>query len=154
MKFKKGSTIVEVIVAASILAVVSLAFLGAFSVLARFHQKDMDSIKGGLLAEEGLEAARLIKSGGWSVLSGIPSATTRYFALGTSTWGVTTTPEIIDGSFYRSFRVNQVSRDSSDDIVTSGGTVDPDTILLESTVSWNWRGATTSVTYKTYVTNI
>ena len=154
MKFKKGSALVEVLVAASILSAVSLAFLGAFSVLVRFHERDTFSVKGSLLAEEGLEALRLIKSSGWSALSSIPTGQARYFALGTSTWGVTTTPEVIDGMFYRSFKIYSVSRNTDDDIVSSGGTVDSNTLLTESSVSWNWRNATTTVTYKTYVTNI
>ncbi|MBI5134378.1 MAG: hypothetical protein HZA81_03265 [Candidatus Taylorbacteria bacterium] len=150
----KGSSLVEVVVAAAILGSVSLAFFGSFAALSRFHQKSMLSIKGSLLAEEGLEALRLMKDDGWTNLSAIPTATDRYLALGTSTWSASTTPEVVDGVFYRSFRLYPVSRDASDDIVTAGGTVDPDTLLAESAVSWSWRGSTTTVTYMTYVTNI
>lgn len=150
----KGSVIIEVIVVAAIISLVSLAFLGTLGTLSQFHQKDMYAIKGGLLAEEGLEAARYVKGSGWSTFSAIPINTAQYFALATSSWGVTTTPEVIDGFFYRSFKLYQVSRNSSDDIVSSGGTVDPNTFLIESNVSWNWRGSTTTSSYKTYVTNI
>jgi len=150
----KGSVIIEVIVASAIISLVSLAFLGTLATLSQFHQKDMYSIKGGLLAEEGLEAARYVKGSGWSNLSIIPTDTTRYFALATSSWGVTTTPEIVDGVFYRSFKLYQVARNISDDIVSSGGTVDSNTFLVESIVSWMWRGATSTTSYKTYVTNI
>lgn len=146
--------ILEVVVAASIMAVVALAFLGSFAVLTRVHERNMLFIKGDLLAEEGLEAMRFIKAAGWNNLSGIPSGTARYLAVGVSAWSVTTTPERIDGDFYRTIRVYQVSRNSSDDIVASGGTVDANTLLTESSVSWSYRGATTTVTYKAYVTNI
>ncbi|MEN9621804.1 MAG: hypothetical protein RLZZ67_238 [Candidatus Parcubacteria bacterium] len=150
----KGSVIIEVVVASAIISLVSLAFLGTLSTLAVFHQKDMLSIKGGLLAEEGLEAVRFVKGSGWSNLSSLPLNTPRYFTLATSSWSVTTTPEIIDGLFYRSFKLNQVSRDGNDDIVPSGGTIDSNTFFAEASVSWRVRNATTTITYKTYVTNI
>lgn len=150
----KGSVIVEVVVASAIISAVSLAFLGTLATLSRFHQKDMLSIKGGLLAEEGLEAVRYIKGSGWTNLSSLPLDTPQYLALATSSWGATTTAEVVDGIFYRSFKLSAVYRDASDDIVSSGGTLDADTLFAESSVSWAWRNATSTVTYKTYVTNI
>ncbi|HEU0080556.1 MAG TPA: hypothetical protein VFQ72_00825 [Candidatus Paceibacterota bacterium] len=149
-----GSGLVEVVVGAAILSVVALAFLGTLSLLARFHQRDMLAIKGSLLAEEGIEAVRYIKGSGWAALASLPKDQDRYLEIAPASWKATTTPEIVDGAFYRSFRLSQVRRDASDVIVASGGTVDPGALLVSSTVSWNWRGATTSVTYTAYVTSI
>jgi len=151
---KKGSTLIEVVVVAAILAVVSLSFLGTFSLLSQFHQKDMLAIKGSLLAEEGIEAIRFINSGGWSNLSSISTGSIRYLVISPSSWSITQTPEIIDGVFFRSFKIYSVSRDASDDIVSTGGTVDPNTLLLDVSVSWNFRGSTTTANYKSYITNI
>jgi hypothetical protein len=150
----KGNTVVEVIVAASILAVVAVAFLATFATITQFHEKDMLMIKGGLLAEEGIETVRLIKSNGWPSLASLTPDTPYYFELGTSTWSVTTTPELVDGAFYRYFKVSQVMRDASEDIVSVGGVVDPNTFLIESNVSWQWRGATSTVIYDSYMTNL
>ena len=150
----RGSGLVEIVVAGAILSAVSLSFLGTLSILSHFHQKDMLTIKGQLLAEEGLEALRLMKGVGWSALSSIPTGETQYLLLGSSNWSATTTLEHVDGVFARSFILSQVRRGVSDDIVSSGGTVDPNTLLAEVTVSWLWRSATTSVTYRTYVTNL
>jgi len=153
-KHTKGSTLVEVLVVAGVLASIALAVFGTLSLLSRFHQKNMSTIKAQLLAEEGIEALRFIKASGWSTLSGIPSGTARYLALSASSWGVTTTPEIVDGVFWRTVKVYAVSRDVSGDIVSSGGTVDPNTLLLESKVSWLWRGATSTTGYQSYITNL
>jgi|SRR5581483_2963275 len=149
-----GSVLLEVIIGAAILAAVALSFLGSFAVLSRVHERNMLYIKGDLLAEEGIEALRLIKGAGWSNLLGISTLGTRYLTVGDSTWGVTTTPEVIDGSFFRSIKVTPVSRSATDDITTSGGTVDTNTLLLESDVSWSYRNSTSTATYKSYVTNI
>ena len=150
----KGSTLVEVLVVAGVLASITLAIFGTLSLLARFHEKNMSAIKGQLLAEEGIEAIRFIKASGWSTLSAIPVNTARYLTLSPSSWGVTTTPEIIDGEFWRTIKVYSVSRDVSSDIVTSGGVVDSNTLLIESSVSWLWRGATSTATYQSYITNL
>lgn len=149
-----GSTLIEVVVVAAVLALVSMAFLGTFSALSRFHRKDMFAIKGELLAEEGIEAIRLIKSDSWNTLASIPPGAERFLSLSPFSWSVTTTPEVVDGVFYRSIRVFGVSRDTNDDIVSSGGTTDPDTLRLRSSVSWKEHGATSTASYESYMTNI
>jgi type II secretory pathway pseudopilin PulG len=153
-KITRGSTLVEVLVVAGVLASIALAVFGTLALLSRFHEKNMSAIKAQLLAEEGIEALRFIKASGWSTLSGIPSGTARYLALSPSSWGVTTTPEIVDGEFWRVVKVYAVSRNVSGDIVSSGGTIDPNTLLLESNVSWVWRGATSTTGYQSYITNL
>ena len=151
---QKGNTIVEVVVGAAILSVVALAFLGAMATLSRFHERDMLSIKGSLLAEEGIEALRYIKGTGWNNLSSVPAGQTRYLSVSPGVWSITNNPEIIDSVFYRSFKISQVQRSATDDIVSSGGAVDPNTLLLDVWVSWNSRGSTSTTDYKAYITNI
>ena len=153
-KMTQGSALTEVVLVAAILSVVSLVFLGTFSTLSRFHERDLFTIKGELLAEEGMEAIRFIKDGDWNILSGLIAGNQNYLALSPSSWSVTTIPEIIDGVFHRSFRVYSVSRDVSDDIVTSNGTVDSNTLRISVSVDWNWRGATSTANYQSIMTNI
>ncbi|MEK7596656.1 MAG: type II secretion system protein [Patescibacteria group bacterium] len=151
---ESGSTLIEVVVVAAILSLVSLSFLGTFAALSSFHEKNQRAIKGLLLAEEGLEAVRLIKSGNWNDLAIIPPGSTRYLILSPLSWSITISPEIIDGIFYRSIRVFKVMRDINDDIVSSGGTIDLDTLRFESSVSWSVRNATATVSYEAYMTDI
>ena len=150
----KGSTLLEVLVVTGVLASIALAVLGTLSTLSRFHEKNMYKIKGQLLAEEGIESLRFVKASGWNNLSSLSSGQAQYLDLGISSWGVTTTPEIIDGLFWRIVKVHQVNRDSNDDIVSIGGTLDSNTLLLESIVSWSVRGATSTAMYQSYITNI
>ena len=145
---------IEVVVVSAIICAVSLSYVGALATLSRFHQKNMYAIKGGLLAEEAIEAVRYASRASWAKVQAVPPNTTRYVSLNGSTWNVVTTPEIVDGFFYRSFKVYTVYRNSTDDIVASGGTADTDTLLIQSFVSWNWRGATSTASYQTYVTRL
>lgn len=145
--------LIEVVVGAAILATVALAFFGSTSALGTLHERNMLYIKGDLLAEEGIEAMRLVKDSGWNNLASLPSGTPRYLLLGSAGWSITTTPEIVDGLFYRTVKVYQVFRDASANISVTG-TPDPNTILLESNVAWSYHTATSTVTYKAYVTNM
>lgn len=153
-KKEVGSTLIEVVVVAAILAVVSLAFLGTLATISNFHQKNTLAIKGELLAEEGVEALRFIKEGGWNILANLSTNSDHYLSLSASSWSVSETPEVIDGQFFRSFRIYDVYRDIEDDIVSAGGTMDPNTFLLNVKVEWSWKGATTSSAYQAYITNI
>ncbi len=150
----KGGTLIEIVIVSAILSTVSLAFLGTFATVSRFHEKNMRIIKAELIAEEGMEALRLIKSGGFTALSSLTPGQRYYFALATSSWGVTTTPEVIDDMFYRSFRTGVVRRNGSSDIDPTGITIDPGTIELEVDVDWVWRNATNTASYRAYMTNI
>lgn len=56
-------------------------------------------------------------------------------------------------NFTRSVSFSSVSRDGNSDIVTSGGTVDPNTKKVMATVSWLDRGETREVALLMYITN-
>jgi hypothetical protein len=144
----------EVIVTAAILAGVAAVFLGTLATISRFHQKDMLIIKGELLAEEGLEVLRFYKKDNWATLAAIPSGSTKYLTLTGSTWSMTDTPEMIDGVFSRSFQVFDVMRDGADNIVSTGGTIDPNIRLFRMTVDWMWRSDLVTSSYSTYMTTI
>lgn len=92
------------------------------------------------LLEEGAEAVKSIRDASWATISGLTLGTNYYmtFNTGTNTWSLGTTPlGTIDGLFTRTVVLSGVSRDSNDDIVTSGGTYD-DARTKKVTVSVSW----------------
>jgi len=143
----------ELIVAAAIITTMLVAVVQAFGISETLQNQQIPMVKAQLLAEENLEVLRLIRNTGWGNLSSLPLNTKEYLYFSGSAWSVTTTPEIIDGIFYRSFTVSSVERDSSSDIVSSGGTLDPNTLFASSTVSWLSSNATSSVSYGDYFMN-
>jgi len=153
LKNKKGSGLVEVIIVASIISVVSFVFIGSFITLSSFHERNTLHIKAHLLAEEGIEIVRLIKHGNWENIENLPVNQPYYLSFEPFTWNSTSTPEIIDGIFYRHFILRETQRDVLGTIVSSGGVVDSNTRLVESFVSWVWDEATTTASYKAYVTS-
>jgi type II secretory pathway pseudopilin PulG len=150
---KKGSGLIEVVIATSIFSVVSVVFLNSFITISDVHKRNTFSIKGQLLAEEGIEAVRYIGDSNWSEIGALSNGVDYYFELHTSNWTTTTTPEVIDGFFYRVFRLSAVNRQNGV-IVDAGGTTDVNTRKANVTVSWRWKNATTTVQYETYVINI
>ncbi len=149
----------EVVIVAGILSTVSLAFLGTFAVISKFHEKNLRVIKAGLLAEEGIEALRIIKERDFSALATMAQTgptTPRYLAVSTTTWNVSGTPEVIDNLFYRYFVVRPAYRTASSDPTetSTGNTLDPNTVYVDVHVEWQWRNSTTTNIYKAFMTNL
>ncbi len=159
MKKAKGSTLTEVVIVAGILSSVSLAFLGTFSIISKFHEKNLRAIKAGLLAEEGMEAVRIIKGRDFSTFSTLAQSgpsVPQYLEVSPVTWNTTTTPEVVDELYYRYFVISPAYRTIDSDPTESsvGTTLDPNTFYVDVHVEWRWRNSTTSNTYKAFMTNL
>ena len=109
--------------------------LQAFAAYENAQSRQSPAIKAQLLSEEGIEVLHLVRIPDGMCFPQFPPRTKKYFYFSGTTWSVTTTPEIIDGVFYRSFTMASASRNSSFNIVSSGGMVDPQTLLATVSVS-------------------
>jgi Tfp pilus assembly protein PilV len=150
---QKGFALVEVLIASAIILGAVLALLGVYSLYLRVALSNSEAVKAAYLAEESLEAVRFWRDVSWNNKIAPIAKGTAYglsFALGM--WATTT--DLTLGSFERSIMISPVYRDASSDIVSSGGTLDTDTVLVTSSVSWWKGGATTTKTVATYLTNL
>ena len=153
-KNNRGFGLVEIIVGLSILAVSFFTLVLVGRNVTKLSFSTTKGLQAAFLLEEGTEVVRSIRDRGWNAnLSALSGTTSFAFDTANSRWTVTTTPEIIDGIFYRSVAISPVSRDFSDDIVLSGGTPDPGTKKITVVVSWKTNLATTSLSASTYLTN-
>ena len=84
-----------------------------------------------------------------------PGATYYLYWTGTA-WISTTTPQIIETVFTRSVVLSEVNRNGSDDIVTTGGSLDDWTRKVKVTVTWTSKAnrATSTKSIETYITNL
>lgn len=156
-KNSRGFTLVEIVLATSI-------FTMFFLSISFFYKKALDvsedttgHIQSGYFLEEGIEAIKLMRDSGWtSNIATLTPGTTYSLSWNGSMWVATTTPEVIEGTYTRSFVISNVSRDANDNIVTSGGTNDPGTKMVTLNVSWLRRGnkAIANDTVQTYITNL
>lgn len=151
----KGFTLVEVVVATSIILVFLLALFGVNNLYLKSAFLNTDSIKATFLAEEGLEAMRFLRNSSWEDNILPLSAGTNYNLIFLSNaWIVNSSSDYVDNLFERRAVLSDVYRDVLDDIVTSGGTLDPYTKMVTINVSWSTRGATTTKSISTYLSNI
>lgn len=143
------------IIATSIILVFLVALLSVHNLYLRISAQNTGSVKATFLAEEGLEAMRFLRDVSWSanILSLIPDTEYR-LVFESNTWKATTTNTFIDDIYDRVITLSLVYRDASDDIVASGGTLDSDTRLIRSSVSWKAGSATTTKFVSTYLSNI
>lgn len=132
--YQSGITLIEVIVAISIIASMVIAI--GFSIITYVDARAalLTNTKTLYLAEEGYEILRALRDDDWNTIDTLTVDTYHYLDVATSTIGVTVTPEIIDGEYRRSFIVRDLYRDGTDDVTastTSGATVDPDSREVE-----------------------
>ncbi len=151
---KSGFGLVEIIVAIALF--VTIATVGITTVLGSFSSNRLgdEETEAALVAQEGIEAARSIVKKGWSTPflattcsggCGVSSSSGSWIWSGTAN---------VSSPFNRQIYVSSVQRNGSGDVVTSGGTDDPDTKKITSRVSWNFTSARANIVeLVTYVTN-
>lgn len=151
---KNGFGMIEIVVGASIISLLSFGMATATQVSLRLSSENSNNNKAVFLIEEGVEAVKIIRDGSWSNISSLSTGTSYFLNFNGTTWLSTTTNAFIDGTFERKFQLDDVYRDADQDIVTSGGTLDPGTKKLTVSVSWNFRNSTTTKSVPTYITNM
>ena len=88
------------------------------------------------LAESGIEYIKQIRSEDWTNISSLTNGTTYYFNVSTTSIATSVSPEVIDGYYQRSFELSSLRRDTSGDILSTGGTVDADSRYVVVTVNY------------------
>ncbi len=155
MKNQKGFSVVEIVIASSILLLVVVSIFSSYAIALVATQKNTAQLQAAFLAEEGIEALKNMRDFGYaSYISSLSNGTSYRLAWSNSHWQATTTNTFVDGTFDRTFVLSAVSRDGNHDIVTSGGTVDSNTKKVTVTVAWKDGSATSTKSMEAYVTNI
>lgn len=143
---QSGVTLIEVIIAVGIITVMLVAVGLSVTAYMSARSELLSDAKSLYLAEEGYEFLRLLREEDWTTLSSLTVGTTYYFDIATTTIALGGAAEVIDDEYYRSFVLQNVYRDGSDDITastTAGATLDADT--LHATVSVFGPTGTTSL---------
>lgn len=154
-KINKGFGLVEMIIMISIITFSVLAIWKIYTVFIKISLSNPASFQSSFLVEEGIEAIKFMRDGGWSSnISNLSTSTVYFLVFDGTNWKATTTPFLINGKFDRHINFFDVFRDSSGNIVSSGS-FDSNTKKVSVTVSWQKEaGATTTKIITTYVSNI
>lgn len=144
-----GFGLIETITAIGLFAV--FATVGVTTILHSYsvNRLSWEKDQAVLLAQEGVEAARSLKERAWSNMV----AGTYGVDESGGSWVFTGSSDTL-GDYTRTVTVSTVQRDGSNNIVTSGGTVDSDTMMVTSAVNWSFSPTRNNqVTFSTYLTN-
>lgn len=152
-KNKKGILVIEILI---VIAVIGIAFSAIFGTIA-FSLKNLNLLKettrANVLAQETMEQVRNFRDEtNWNN-NGLAVLTTNvnYYPQKSGTpvqWQLVLGTELVDG-FARRVVFENVNRDSSGNIIESGGTEDPDTKKVTVFISWQSQ----EIQVVTYLTN-
>ena len=160
LKFKKnklqhnsGFSLVEVLVACSIISMITLTVMSAASKGIELSFRALKQVQANMIMEEGVEAVKSVRDASWNNIANLPLGNS-YLSFN-NTWSLSNSNqvEVIDGSFTRTIRLSEVRRDANDDIASSG-TVDLKSRKIAVLVSWNSSGQTISKEIDFYLSDI
>lgn len=150
---KSGVTLVEVILGISIISIAAVAIGYSIDAYVATRAALLSDLKAAYLAEEGYELVRSVRDDDWMVLGALALDTLHYLDVSSTTATVTATPEVIDGEYTRSFELEALYRNASDDVTTfgaPGATIDDGGRRLEVNV----HGPNGTTTFEAIITNI
>lgn len=149
-----GVSLVEVVIATSIITLTVVTLVTIYSLVARYSLSNVRAFKATLLSEESAEVLGYLRDESWSGnISTLNINTTyRLFWNGTS-WIVTENAPLLEGKYDVTFELANVYRDSNFNVVSSGGTVDNDSRKVSINIFWREGNATSTKTLETYLFN-
>ena len=144
---------VEIIVVTAVIIVAFTAILQLFTLQAQIERVKREELAAYALLSEALEAVRAVRDDNWSNLSSLIIGADYYPVISSAEWTLAPTdPGPIDG-YSQWVVLGSVARDSNDDIVLSGGTLDVDTLRVTAYIEWQSGGSTKTKSLDTYFTN-
>lgn len=154
----RGFGLLEIVIAVSIISATIFSLSFVFLISNKLAAESSNKMRANFLAEEALDALKLLRDTSWNAnLAGLNTGTNYYlsFSPTASSWNISASSgAFIDGLFERRITVENVNRNASDDIVSSGGSNDPDTRKFNAMISWSERSGTTTITVSTYLTDM
>lgn len=148
-----GFGLLEIVLAIALISGSLFALTAVSQVAFRATEEASDRVRASFLLEEGFEALKLIRDDSWINISSLNNDQTYYLIFSGGSWQTTSSPEIIEGLFTRSFVSKEVLRDGAYNIASSG-TSDGEIRKVEMSIIWDQRGVAREIKGTTYLANI
>lgn len=143
----------EIVVSAAIITTVLIGLVAAFHGALKISAETGKKTQANFLAEEGMEAVRIMRDMDWNNIGNLSTTTQYRLAFVNSIWATSTAVALIDGVFDRTFAAGDVYRDGAGKIASSGA-YDSETKKVTVLVAWRKGNATTTVSIATYFARI
>jgi len=153
-KSQAGFGMIEVLFATAFLALAVGVLMTAYITHFRLATAGSAVTAAVFLADEGLEAVRSMRDGGWSDrIESLDTEVEYHLIFSNGEWSETETPQIIDGTFTRTFTLYEVRRDQDDNIAESGQ-IDERTLLVVVEVRWSGLLGESERSLSTYIADL
>jgi Tfp pilus assembly protein PilV len=154
MKYKKGSSLVEVLIAVSIITTSVISIVAIQVILLGSAKQNTNFVQAIFLLEEGAEGLKMMRDNSFlDEIVPLVDNTEYYlfFDTSSSSFEATSTATSTEGKFFRTVEFDSVNRDVDGTIVDTGGVTDPKTRKARLNVSWSQNNATTTKSVETYL---
>lgn len=154
MAERRGVSIIEIIIVIAIISIALFAINQLLSVALNTTSQGMAYTKALLYAKEGLEAVRILRNQSWQTnIAPLSTGASYYPAFSGTTWSLEASPPaLLDNQFTRAITVENVYRDSGNNIAPSG-TLDANTKKITVTIQWFSQGTKKQIAIPTYIAN-
>lgn len=149
IKKQGGQVLIELLVAVGASVILVPTIFSGFIATREGRVQRNQRLYANTIAEGTIEAVRVVREASWI---NIATNGTYHPVVSGNSWALSSGSDVVSTDFTRSVDIASVSRDSSGNIVTSGGTVDPATKKITATVAWT-AGVPNSVISVTYLTS-
>ncbi|NQV88132.1 MAG: prepilin-type N-terminal cleavage/methylation domain-containing protein [Parcubacteria group bacterium] len=143
INLQKGQSLIEVIVAMAIFAIMSGAIMSVTLGSLNGLTQGGEETEAKALTQEGMEAIRSVRDDAWNNLVYSPASV----ATSSNAWFISEdVSELINNKYTRIITISNVCRDGSNNIATCPATyIDPHTKFASTTVSWSPRNGATNI---------
>ena len=151
----KGSMVIEILVGLSILSIIILGFSNLAQKSISISNRSLNTLRATFLLEEAAEITKMYRDESWSNISNLSLNTDYYLSLDdvNDQFVFSTTPSQND-NFTRIINFQAVNRDSGTDDISVSGDNDPNTRLVNISISWQQGTETITKTLSFYIFDI
>lgn len=152
---KKGFGLIEIILVVGVGMATFLGIEQYLEISLKATIQDSHQVEALYWAKANLETARAVRDENWTLLSDLTVGSQYSFlpsGANPQKW-VTQAGTMTEGAYTLWITTSSVQRDANDNIVSVGGTVDANTLKIDSNVSWLASGVTKQVTVSEYLVN-
>jgi Tfp pilus assembly protein PilV len=152
--FIKGISVVEIIIAAGIIAVSVTGIAGAIQIYSKIVYQNTRQAQAVLALDEGAEAIQYLRDTSFQTHIELATINQEYSIYWNGTgYELGTTTILLPYDMTRTVSFDEIERDTQDQIVLSGGTVDSNTKKAIITITWPYKDETKTLVSEMLVHN-
>ncbi len=153
--FAKGISVVEIIVAAGIISISVVGIITSIQVYLKIVYQNTRETQAVILLDETSEALQYLRDESYGANFASTTAGTTYTIYWNGTgYQLATSTISLPYDMSRTITFADVRRDGSDQIVSSGGTIDEDTKIATIDITWPYKEETKTLTADILLHNI